>query len=57
MALFGGKFEAKLADFHVENPPIKKHQRVKRNLLGVGGDMPFDGKRMFWGGFEPIVRM
>jgi uncharacterized protein YbaA (DUF1428 family) len=19
------------------------------------GDMPFDGKRMFWGGFEPIV--
>lgn len=20
-----------------------------------GGDMPFDGKRMFWGGFEPIV--
>ena len=18
-------------------------------------DMPFDGKRMFWGGFEPIV--
>jgi uncharacterized protein YbaA (DUF1428 family) len=20
-----------------------------------GGDMPFDGKRMFWGGFEPFV--
>ncbi len=20
-----------------------------------GGDMPFDGKRMFWGGFRPIV--
>ncbi len=20
-----------------------------------GGDMPFDGKRMFWGGFKPIV--
>ena len=20
-------------------------------------DMPFDGKRMFWGGFKPIVRM
>ena len=20
------------------------------------GDMPFDGKRMFWGGFEPIAR-
>jgi uncharacterized protein YbaA (DUF1428 family) len=20
-----------------------------------GGDMPFDGKRMFWGGFEPII--
>ena len=19
------------------------------------GDMPFDGKRMFWGGFRPIV--
>ena len=19
------------------------------------GDMPFDGQRMFWGGFEPIV--
>ena len=19
------------------------------------GEMPFDGKRMFWGGFEPIV--
>jgi uncharacterized protein YbaA (DUF1428 family) len=19
------------------------------------GDMPFDGKRMFWGGFEPLV--
>lgn len=20
-----------------------------------GGDMPFDGKRMFWGGFNPIL--
>ncbi|WP_118857909.1 DUF1428 domain-containing protein [Sphingomonas mesophila] len=20
-----------------------------------GGDMPFDGKRMFWGGFKPFV--
>ena len=20
-----------------------------------GGDMPFDGKRMFWGGFKPLV--
>ena len=20
-----------------------------------GGEMPFDGKRMFWGGFKPIV--
>ena len=20
-------------------------------------DMPFDGKRMFWGGFKPIVQM
>ena len=20
-----------------------------------GGDMPFDGKRMFWGGFNPLV--
>jgi uncharacterized protein YbaA (DUF1428 family) len=20
-----------------------------------GQEMPFDGKRMFWGGFEPIV--
>jgi len=20
-----------------------------------GGDMPFDGKRMFWGGFEPFT--
>ena len=19
------------------------------------GDMPFDGKRMFWGGFQPIL--
>ncbi len=23
--------------------------------LQPGGDMPFDGKRMFWGGFQPIV--
>uniref|UniRef100_UPI0035C80C40 DUF1428 domain-containing protein n=1 Tax=Qipengyuania pacifica TaxID=2860199 RepID=UPI0035C80C40 len=22
---------------------------------GPGGDMPFDGKRMFWGGFRPVV--
>ena len=21
----------------------------------MGTDMPFDGKRMFWGGFEPVV--
>ena len=21
------------------------------------GDMPFDGKRMFWGGFKPIVEL
>lgn len=21
------------------------------------GDMPFDGKRMFWGGFEPLVEV
>ncbi|HEV7658897.1 MAG TPA: DUF1428 domain-containing protein [Allosphingosinicella sp.] len=20
-----------------------------------GGDMPFDGKRMFWGGFRPLI--
>ena len=20
-----------------------------------GGEMPFDGKRMFWGGFRPII--
>lgn len=20
-----------------------------------GGDMPFDGKRMFWGGFKPLI--
>ncbi len=20
-----------------------------------GGEMPFDGKRMFWGGFNPIL--
>ena len=23
--------------------------------LKPDGEMPFDGKRMFWGGFEPIV--
>ena len=22
---------------------------------GPSGDMPFDGKRMFWGGFRPVV--
>lgn len=22
-----------------------------------GGEMPFDGKRMFWGGFKPIVEL
>ena len=22
---------------------------------GPDGDMPFDGKRMFWGGFRPVV--
>ncbi len=21
------------------------------------GEMPFDGKRMFWGGFKPVVKM
>ncbi|WP_372017822.1 DUF1428 domain-containing protein [Pseudoxanthomonas sp. 10H] len=27
-------------------------------LAGMGPDnMPFDGKRMFWGGFKPIVDM
>jgi uncharacterized protein YbaA (DUF1428 family) len=20
-----------------------------------GGNMPFDGKRMFWGGFRPVI--
>ena len=23
--------------------------------LQPGGDMPFNGQRMFWGGFEPIL--
>ena len=31
---------------------IMKDQRMQ-----PGGDMPFDGQRMFWGGFEPILDM
>ena len=31
------------------------HGEVKRLRKMTGQDMPFDGKRMFWGGFTPIV--
>lgn len=26
-------------------------------LEGYANNMPFDGKRMFWGGFKPLVQM
>jgi uncharacterized protein YbaA (DUF1428 family) len=34
------------------NAAVMKDPRLK----GSPADMPFDGKRMFWGGFEPIVQ-
>ncbi len=33
---------------------IMKDKRIEK-LMAKG--MPFDGKRMFWGGFEPLVNM
>ena len=27
------------------------------NMQAMGKDMPFDGKRMIFGGFKPLVRM
>ena len=38
----------------------KVNARVMADPFFAGmpaADMPFDGKRMFWGGFTPIVRM
>lgn len=35
------------------------NKKVMADALVAGADMkdmPFDGKRMFWGGFEPIVQ-
>ena len=29
--------------------------RTDERMARMGADMPFDGKRMFWGGFTPIV--
>ena len=30
---------------------------MKDERMQPDGDMPFDGQRMFWGGFEPILDM
>lgn len=35
------------------NAAVMKDPRLK----GRPADMPFDGKRMFWGGFVPIVEL
>jgi len=37
---------------------VNKLAMADPRLAGMGPDsMPFDGKRMFWGGFKPIVEM
>ena len=40
------KATADAANEKMMNDPVMKE---------MGPDMPFDGKRMFWGGFSPIV--
>jgi uncharacterized protein YbaA (DUF1428 family) len=32
-----------------------KKMMEDENMQSAGSEMPFDGKRMFWGGFTPIV--
>jgi uncharacterized protein YbaA (DUF1428 family) len=37
---------------------VNKHVMVDPRLASMDPkQLPFDGKRMFWGGFKPIVRM
>lgn len=37
---------------------VMKKVMADPRLAGYGpNDMPFDGKRMFWGGFKPLVNM
>ena len=37
---------------------VNKLAMADPRLAGMGPDtMPFDGKRMFWGGFKPIVSL
>jgi len=35
------------------NAAVMKDPRLKHDMA----NMPFDGKRMFWGGFQPIVQL
>jgi len=37
------------------NAKVMKDPRLAKMM--VPGSMPFDGKRMFWGGFKPIVSL
>ncbi|MBX3703517.1 MAG: DUF1428 domain-containing protein [Steroidobacteraceae bacterium] len=41
------RINAKVMKFFMSDPKWKKYMDPK--------NMPFDGKRMFWGGFKPIV--
>jgi uncharacterized protein YbaA (DUF1428 family) len=36
---------------------MKKVMNDKRLAGMMEGDMPFDGMRMFWGGFKPLVKL
>lgn len=39
------------------NAQVMEDKRMKKMMLNPATEMPFDSKRMFWGGFSQIVSM